>query len=809
MNIILHIVKFGKYRWSPCASSSLTVYDGPATASPRLAVFCESLTDRHLVSSGDTMFIAAYYDYFGPNTSYSFAFSSERVDKSCGGVLEASSTINYLTSPGYPRNYFNNQTCEWTIQSQNESVTVAIFAVSVKLQGSSTCSNDFLKIFFLNDTHNELLLTTICSTTSQYFLVKSPRNTLILRFETDSELVDKGFDISYTTEPATLCNSYLKAYDYPSYVYSPGYPDSYESNLTCSWSISTTSSNVRIRVFVELENGLENCTSTDVLVLTYSSSPDQQIAVCTDGDPANSTAYEPVSSYVDITFHSSPNEPGPAFRISYQQVPGPTTTTTTTTTTATTRGTVRPNHCEDTYLTATETDQYMTSPGYPTRYVSYLYCNWHITAPRGKMIHVEVVDSELESSTGCRYDIVKAFDGTTNQSSLLENWCDERTPTFQTPYVCSTNVSVTASGTMIYSPMYPVTYPRHRNCWWYLTADHYVNIKLSVLANSFRSSDDCSVDTISISDDAGEIGSLCGTYDRTFVSSGHNMRIRFYSGSYGTTGTGFKVSAIGGIYEVCESRNLDATESYSYDLTSPRYPLSYPNNADCTWFISTYSYGHVITLEVVVSDIEYSAGCWKDYVEVLDGQYTSSPSLGRWCGILTPTKTSSDRSMTVLFHTDHSHTGGGFKITYYSKQKNQEEKGPVKFNTAALFGGLAGGGLLLAILILCARSYKKRKLTEMSRADVRTRPAYLTTPIGQLSTPTPEYTVGYSQQQVSIQPMNTGEYYNTAVFDPPPSYDDVIKNNTDFQVPPLDSTVPDNSTTNSNTADSQADDTRL
>ncbi|XP_046566279.1 deleted in malignant brain tumors 1 protein-like [Haliotis rubra] len=355
--------------------------------------------------------------------------------------------------------------------------------------------------------------------------------------------------------PTTLCHSYLNAYDNPSYVYSPGYPDSYESNLTCSWSLSATANYMRIRVFVELENYLENCTSTDVLVLTDGSSPDQQIAICTDGDPANSTAYESFSSYVWITFHSSPNESGPAFRVSYQRMPGPTTTTatattittttstTTSTTTATTRGTVRPNHCEDTYLSATETDQYITSPGYPDRYVPHLYCVWHITAPRGKMIHVEVLDSELESSTSCRYDIVKAFDGTTNQSSLLENWCDDRAPTFQstgnamliifktdgsrnekgfrlkysvteTPYACSTNVSVTSSGTMIYSPMYPVTYPRHRNCWWYLTADHYVNIKLSVLANSFQSSGDCSVDTISISDDAGEISSLCGTYDQ-------------------------------------------------------------------------------------------------------------------------------------------------------------------------------------------------------------------------------------------------------------------------------------------------------
>ncbi|XP_067664526.1 cubilin-like isoform X2 [Haliotis asinina] len=708
----------------------------------------------------------------------------------------------------------------------------------MNLQSSSSCSKDFLKIFFLNKTHSELLLTTICSTTSRFGLVQSPRNTISLRFKTDSELVDKGFDIQYRAMSVPFPNQYLLAYDYPSYVYSPGYPDSYESNLTYSWRISATSTNVRIRVSVELENGLENCTSTDVLVLTSLSSPDQEIAICSEGSPANSTAYEPVSFYVTITFNSSSDESGPAFRVSYQQMPGPTTTTvSTTTTTTTTTTTVRPNHCKDIQLIATETDRYLTSPGYPDQYPSNLYCFWHITAPQEKMIHVKVVDSELESSADCRFDIVKAFDGVTNHSSLLENWCDDRAPTFQstgntmliifrtdgsvnkkgfrlkysateTPYVCSTNISVTTLGTTVYSPMYPVTYPRHMNCFWYLTTEYDVNIKLTVLDNSFRSSHYCYLDTISISDDAGEIGTLCGSNDRTFVSSGRNMRIRFYSGSYGTTGSGFKLSARGGNYEVCESQYLKAYEYNNDDLTSPRYPLSYPNNADCKWYISTYSYDDVITLEVVVSDIEYSAGCWKDYVEAFDGQYISSPSLGRWCGVLAPTKTSSGRSMTVLLHTDQSHTGGGFKITYYSKQSSQSENGSTQFNTAALFGGLAGGGFLLAILILCGRSYKKRKLTEMSQADGRTRPAYLTTPAGQLSTPSMEYTVGYSQQQVSFQPTNTGEYYNAAVFDPPPSYNEVIKTNTDCQLPSYDS-LPDNSTTNTNPADSQGDDTRL
>ncbi|XP_048246069.1 deleted in malignant brain tumors 1 protein-like [Haliotis rufescens] len=613
------------------------------------------------------------------------------------------------------------------------------------------------------------------------------------------------------------------ASDTLSYLYSPGYPDSYESNVTCNWGIFSKDRNMRIQVTVQLENDLENCSSTGVLKLrdTFSS---QEIVLCNYAHPTNITVHALVSFPMGITLHSGPDELGPAFRISYQQVAAPTTSYPVLT---------RP--CNDTYLTATGTEQYISSPGYPYPYLPNLECVWYITAPRGKMIHVQVVASEVEYSTGCPFDKVEAYDGATVQSSLLETWCGDRAPTFQStgnamllrfttdpslaesgfrlkysmteiPYVCATNVTVTRSQTMIYSPMYPVRYPRNLNCLWDLTTEYGSNIKLMVMESNLQSY--CTRDYIALYDDSGEVGSFCENNYQNYISSGSKMRIRFYSGSFGSSGTGFKLAATGGYYKVCGKSTLSA-ESSSNDFTSPRYPFHYPNNADCIWVISTYYSNYFITLEVVNSDIENSAGCLKDYLEAFDGRNTFEQSLGRWCGMFTPTKKSSSGSMTVLFHTDESYTKSGFQISYYSNLKNKEDEETGNVNDAALWGGLAGGGFLLAIVILCGRSYKKRKLSQRAQRDVRRRPAHVMGSVGQLSVPTPNYTVAYSQQQVSIQPENTGEFYNAAMFDLPPSYDEVIKNNIEFQVSTCDNSVPDSGTTNSTTTESPAEDTRL
>jgi len=51
-------------------------------------------------------------------------------------------------------------------------------------------------------------------------------------------------------------------------------------------------------------------------------------------------------------------------------------------------------------------------------------------------------------------------------------------------------------------------------------------------------------------------------------------------------------------------------------FTSPKYPGKYPANTECTWDIKVHE-GYSITLNFIERfDVEQSAGCSEDFVEV-------------------------------------------------------------------------------------------------------------------------------------------------------------------------------------------------
>ena len=66
-------------------------------------------------------------------------------------------------------------------------------------------------------------------------------------------------------------------------------------------------------------------------------------------------------------------------------------------------------------------------------------------------------------------------------------------------------------------------------------------------------------------------------------------------------------------------------------LTSPSYPLNYPNNAECKYIISQPT-GSVILLKFLSMDIEYDSTCDDDFLEIRDGPLADSPLLDKLCG---------------------------------------------------------------------------------------------------------------------------------------------------------------------------------
>lgn len=111
---------------------------------------------------------------------------------------------------------------------------------------------------------------------------------------------------------------------------------------------------------------------------------------------------------------------------------------------------------------------------------------------------------------------------------------------------------------------------------------------------------------------------------------------------------------------------------YNGTLKSP--PL-YPPDLSCSWLI-TVPDEKIVKLFFDKFDLHWRAGDCGDYVEVLDGQYTSSESLEKFCAWSTPKAVlSSGRYMRVTFRSDYySQSAGsdGFSATFKAVDKSSK-----------------------------------------------------------------------------------------------------------------------------------------
>jgi len=90
---------------------------------------------------------------------------------------------------------------------------------------------------------------------------------------------------------------------------------------------------------------------------------------------------------------------------------------------------------------------------------------------------------------------------------------------------------------------------------------------------------------------------------------------------------------------------------------------NYQNDEDFTMTFEPANSGAKIEIEFLSFDVEYQSSCNYDYLEIYDGQTSSSTLIGTFCGTDSPgTITSTDISgaLTFVFHSDYSETFSGW-----------------------------------------------------------------------------------------------------------------------------------------------------
>ena len=100
-------------------------------------------------------------------------------------------------------------------------------------------------------------------------------------------------------------------------------------------------------------------------------------------------------------------------------------------------------------------------------------------------------------------------------------------------------------------------------------------------------------------------------------------------------------------------------------ITSPNFPLSYPDYISRLWNI-TVSSGNRVKLHFISFHLHSSVICKYDFVQIRDGYLPSSGVIVRMCGHQRSEKTlySSGRHLQIYFETDASGSYPGFKVSY-------------------------------------------------------------------------------------------------------------------------------------------------
>ena len=109
------------------------------------------------------------------------------------------------------------------------------------------------------------------------------------------------------------------------------------------------------------------------------------------------------------------------------------------------------------------------------------------------------------------------------------------------------------------------------------------------------------------------------------------------------------------------------------EIKSSNYPSNYQNREDKQWAIQAAT-GQIIIFEFSDFSIEYATSCIYDWVQVFDGN--GQELLKKSCGDTNPQSFSSKTNKaTVMFHSDVSVTGKGFRLKFSFKEDSAKHLG--------------------------------------------------------------------------------------------------------------------------------------
>ncbi|XP_046376086.2 cubilin-like isoform X1 [Haliotis rufescens] len=644
-NVILETVDMMIQPSTACVDDSVSIYDGDSNSSTKLHTLCGD-SRVFLTSSGRNMYLEFRSNSILETRGFQFRYYQGDKATPCTFTFTATGDVKTFNSPGYPIAYFNDVSCEYSIQAADASDILQLRFTDVDVQSSQTCRYDNISVANIISGGDDPVATICGMPTSSY----QGRNKMKVTFTSDGSKVNKGFSVKYRSVPKEECSIHAQATDMDAFILSPVYPTQNYSNLNCRWTIVATNNDATVElaaVFSDIADTSPSCSSDRVSVT------DSDMTELGTFCGTNKPTYNSTGPNMTVVFTTDGTNQATGFRLKYKQKRA------------------APATCGGT-LTASSPEE-LLSPGYPRAYLRSWTCTWTITAYNESFVNLKLVDIDVEVSDQCQPDSLKIYDGGNSASPLLGTWCGQMngyrlqstgnvmTLVFNTDdsnngrgfnvsykqdstrMGCIDSFEATDTYSYITSPNYPNSFPGVSSCTSYkITPDLDTRIKLEVLELNLpeRVSGECTSDYITVHDGWFNTSiplksintqnfRFCGKELPTFVSPRFLMFVQFHS-TQATTTSSFRMRYLKGIFadefvSPCGG-SLIATDEVQ-NITSPSYPNNYTGFLNCSWTITatdSTKMVRLITTDFQLLDRPYPNSCGLTYLRIYDGDDNDS-----------------------------------------------------------------------------------------------------------------------------------------------------------------------------------------
>lgn len=172
------------------------------------------------------------------------------------------------------------------------------------------------------------------------------------------------------------------------------------------------------------------------------------------------------------------------------------------------------------------------------------------------------------------------------------------------------------------------------------------------------------------------------------------------------------LTLITGAVKACSPSKYVPTTIYldSYGTTkyikSPNYPITYPSNTDCYWRVVAPAGFKIKYTFDRNFELEYSAGCYSDYVQLFDSRTSSSygDEIGKYCGTASPSAASTkDNYLFIRFTSDYEFVSFGIYDGFSLKVEAYEGYYQSSISVGGIIGIIFGCivGLIGFIMCIC------------------------------------------------------------------------------------------------------------